>query len=432
MAEQLSSSNMEFIQIGEWLYLFGGYGYDAVSDGWITHPKLTVVNVPGAIAAIQNGTDLAPHFRQIEEEAFAVTGGQAGYIDGEFFLVGGQRFDGRYNPMNGPSFVQEYTDAIRRFKIADTAGQLSVEDFVETTDAQYLHKRDFNMLPQVFPDGSFGYTAFSGVFRPDIDLPWLQSVNVDPDGYAVIPDFGQLFNQYHTAHLAVYDQAYNVMHSLFFGGIGLYFIGEGGEVMLDSLVPFVKHVSRVTRTSDGLLSESILGLEMPGLLGASAEFIPVEGIPEAGLGIVDLGALPGEPVLVGHIFGGIESTQPNIFMQPTGSSDACNRVFRVLLHRGVSGESYSVTTPPPGLIHRAYPNPGREILIVEGKALAGQPLEVRLIDQRGGFVAEFGGQVGPDGKFETRVGLKALSPGLYFLSVQAGEVVEFKRIFIDQ
>lgn len=431
MAEQLSSSNMEFIQIGEWLYLFGGYGYDSILDDWVTHPKMTLINVPGAIEAIGNGGELSPHFRQIELEAFAVTGGQVGWIEEEFFLIGGQRFDGRYNPMNGPSYVQEYTDAIRRFRIVDANGQLSVEDYFETVDAQQLHRRDYNLAPQIFPNGTFGYTVFSGVFRPEIDLPWVHSVDVNPDGYAVIPDFQQLFNQYHTANLAVYDQANNAMHSLFFGGIALYFIDEGGEVLLDSLVPFVKHVSRVTRTSDGNLMESILELEMPGFLGASAEFLPLDGIAEAAPGIIDLNVLPETPVLVGYIFGGIDSSQPNIFRQATGSSDATNRVFRVLLHRGATGGSYEVALPSAGLIRRAYPNPGKEILMVEGAAEPNQILEIRLIDRQGQPIVKMDIRTGPDGNFETRLSLKALPAGLYFLSVQAGETVEFKRIVVE-
>ncbi len=345
IAEQLSSSNMEFIQIGEWLYLFGGYGYDSTRDDWVTHPHMTLVHVPGAIEAIRNGGDLSPHFRQMEEEAFAVTGGQLGWMEEEFFLIGGQRFDGRYNPMNGPSYVQKYTDAIRRFRIVEAEGKLAVADYVETVDSLQLHRRDYNLIPQVFPDGAFGYTAFAGVFRPETDLPWLHSVDVSPEGYVANPRFQQLFNQYHTANLAVYDRANRTMHSLFFGGIGLYFIGEEGDVLIDSLVPFVKHISRVTRTADGKLMESILELEMPGFLGASAEFLSLDGLAEAGPGIIDLNALPETPALVGYIFGGIDSSQPNIFRQPTGSSDATNRVFRVLLHRGAAGGYFEVVAP---------------------------------------------------------------------------------------
>ncbi|MBK8490623.1 MAG: T9SS type A sorting domain-containing protein [Saprospirales bacterium] len=431
IAEQLSSTNMEFIQVGEWLYLFGGYGYDAVSGAWITHPNLTVVNVPGAIAAIQSGGDLSPHFRQIEEDNFAVTGGQLGYIDGEFYLVGGQWFDGKYNPHNGPSFVQEYTNAIRRFKIVDTDGQLSVADFNETFDAQQLRRRDYNMLPQIFPDGDFGYTVFSGVFRPGVDLPWLNTVDVAPDGYSVIADFEQLFNQYHSAHLPIYDQTYNTMHSLFFGGIGLYFVDEEGAVMIDSLVPFVKHVSRVTRGPNGALMESLLDLQMPALLGASAEVVRVEGIPEAGMGVVDLQSLPNEPVLVGHIYGGIESTQPNIFMQTSGDSQASNRMFRVWVHKGVSGVAYSVSQPAAGLIKRHYPNPATDSLMLEGAVSPNQMVQVRLIDQKGQVVKEQEIKADPAGDFETRLGLKALSAGLYFLSVQAGDQVEMKRVVVE-
>lgn len=429
--EQLSSTNMQFQQAGEWLYIFGGYGYDAIADNWITHSKLTAIFLPGAIAAIQSGGDLNPHFLQMEDEVFGVTGGQLGYLDGEFFLVGGQRFTGRYNPNNGPSFVQEYTHAIRRFKIENDGAQLAMTDFSETVDVQHLRRRDYNMLPQVFPDGTQGYTVFTGVFRPDVDLPWLNTVDVTPDGYAVIADFEQLFNQYHSAHLAVYDAAYNVMHNHFFGGIALYYVDEEGNVMLDSLVPFTKSISRVSRMADGSLTESLLDFEMPALLGASAEFIPVETLTYTPNGVLDLQSLPNEPVLAGHIYGGIESTEANIFMQFSGSSVATNRIFKVWIHKGVSGESYAVTVPSAGLIRRYFPNPATDSLEVEGHAGENKMTRILLISQKGQIVRDQELRTREDGTFTTRLGLRSLPSGLYFLSVQSGGQTEVKRVVVE-
>jgi hypothetical protein len=431
LAGQLSSTNMQFQQVGDFLIVTGGYGYDETAADWITHPRLTVVNVPGLIAAIEAGADINPHFSSLEDEQMAVTGGQMGYLGGEFYLVGGQRFTGRYNPHNGPSFVQEYTYAIRKFKIAEDNGQMVVTDYVETVDAQHLRRRDYNMLPQVFPDGQEGFTVFSGVFRPDIDLPWLNTVDVRPDGYSVISDFEQLFNQYHTAHLPLYDETFNAMHNHFFGGIALYFVDGEGNVMLDSLAPFTKSVSRVTRLADGSMEESLLDWEMPALLGASAEFIPAAGIPETEHGVIRLQELPNEPVLAGHIYGGIESSQGNIFMQATGSSAASGRVFRVWIHKGVSGEAYLVSVPSPGLIKRYFPNPASDELIVEGAAAANQLIVVSLTGIKGQIMREQELRTASDGSFDTRLGLKSIPAGLYFLSVRAGAQTEVKRVLVE-
>ena len=87
----------------------------------------------------------------------AVTGGYLGLLNDEFYLVGGQRFMGRYNPMGpdfGPGFIQEYTNAIRRFRIADDGTErYAITDYEETVDTAELHRRDYNLVPQIFPNG---------------------------------------------------------------------------------------------------------------------------------------------------------------------------------------------------------------------------------------------------------------------------------------
>jgi len=59
LQEQLSSTNMEFHQEGDYLYLIGGYGYSNTSGDHITYPNLSAVDVPAVIHAIINGTTLS-------------------------------------------------------------------------------------------------------------------------------------------------------------------------------------------------------------------------------------------------------------------------------------------------------------------------------------------------------------------------------------
>ena len=116
---------------------------------------------------------------------------------------------------------------------------------------------------------------FSGVFQPDVDLPWLNTVDVDSTGYSVNNQFSQLLNQYHTAHLPVYDASVNAMHTVFFGGIGRYYVDSAtGLLKDDPNVPFVRTISRVTRYSNGTMDEVKTG-DMPGLMGSGAEFVPL-------------------------------------------------------------------------------------------------------------------------------------------------------------
>ncbi|MBK6725027.1 MAG: hypothetical protein IPG58_17725 [Acidobacteria bacterium] len=165
--EQLQSTNMQFIQRGKMLYLIGGYGYSKSIGNHITHNKLTAVKVDCLIAAIQKSGSMTACFRQISDPAFALTGGQIGRIGDNYFLVGGQKFDGRYNPMgpdHGPGFSQQYSEQIRKFRINDDQTLLSITKVESMTDKNNLHRRDFNMLPQIFANNEVGFTIFQACF----------------------------------------------------------------------------------------------------------------------------------------------------------------------------------------------------------------------------------------------------------------------------
>ena len=111
---------MEFYQKGKYLYLLGGYGYSATLGDHTTFSNLTAIDVPGTIDAVINNANLESYSRQITDPQFQVTGGRLEKINNTFYLVGGQKFLGRYNPMgpnHGPGFVQTYTDQIRKFNL---------------------------------------------------------------------------------------------------------------------------------------------------------------------------------------------------------------------------------------------------------------------------------------------------------------------------
>ena len=105
IAEQLQSTNMNFYQDGDTLYIVGGYAFSQTADDHITFDKLTTLNVSQVVDAIINGQSIDAMFKQTADPIFAVTGAQLGKIDDTFYLIGGHRFDGRYNPMNNPTFT---------------------------------------------------------------------------------------------------------------------------------------------------------------------------------------------------------------------------------------------------------------------------------------------------------------------------------------
>lgn len=187
--EQLESTNQNFYQRGGYLYVIGGYGYSATAADHITYPYLTAVDVNGLTNAIVNNSAINSFFRQITNQDFANTGGQLGYLDSVFYLVGGQRFDGRYNPMgpnNGPGFVQQYASSIKKFKINDDGTNIIITDYSSVEDTINLHRRDYNIAPQIFPSGDEGFTAFSGVFKQPNNEPFFDAINITDTGYSTL------------------------------------------------------------------------------------------------------------------------------------------------------------------------------------------------------------------------------------------------------
>lgn len=421
LREQLGSANFQFIQSDTLLYVIGGYAYAASADDHITHARLSVLHLPGLCAAIRAGTPIAPHIRTLTDERLRLTGGQLGLLHGRFLLVGGHKFMGVYNPIGpdfGPGFVQEYSNAIRSFRLIDTDGRLVLADYREVTDTLRLHRRDYNLVPQLFPGDSLGYTAFSGVFQHTERLPWLDAVDVRGDGFRVVPDFEQLLEQYHCARLAGYDSRSGKMHSLFFGGIGRYYFNDEGGLVDDINVPFVQTISRVTRGPDGRLQEFDTGLRMPGYLGAAAEFIPAENVPQLAPQLLDLGVLTG-PTRVGSIVGGIEARQDNFFFENEGEqSEASTRVWDVIL-TPQSALPRMVSCDRPLALQASY-DPGRRVVLLDACLPAATTCALSGTDARGNVFAT---QVQPGhaGRNTFKVPTGQLAPGSYLFQLRFGD-----------
>ncbi|MFZ4400889.1 MAG: hypothetical protein ACOYO1_12710 [Bacteroidales bacterium] len=353
LQEQLKSSNMEFYQRGDYLYLIGGYGYSESIDDHTTFSNLTAVNVPSVINAIITNTSISPYFRQINDSLFQVTGGELRMINNNFYLVGGQKFIGRYNPMgpdHGPGFVQEYTNQIRKFNIEDNSTSITVNHISVTTDETNLHRRDYNMVAQIMPNGQEGLIAFSGVFQTNLDLPFLNCVNIDSNGYTVNNSFTQYYNHYHCAVLPLYSSLNNEMHSVFFGGIAQYF-DDSGTLVQDNNVPFVKTIARVSRDANGKMAEYKLNVEMPALLGAGSEFIANESLAKYPNGVIKLDDIKNDTTIAGYIFGGISSTETNIFWVNDGTqSNANSQIYKVLLTRNPTSKLHVLNEQSTGTL----------------------------------------------------------------------------------
>jgi len=428
--EQLSATNFEFYQQDDYLYVIGGYGYSPSIGDHITHPGLIAIDVPATINAVKTNSDLSMHFRQLTDEEFAVTGGYLHYMNEVYYLVGGQRFDGRYNPMNMPTFVQEYTNAIRRFSLVDDGENIEVSHLEEWYDEANLHRRDYNAVAQIMPDGSQGITAFSGVFNA-LDLPFLNSVDISDEGYEVNNAFTQYYNHYHCGHIPLYSASANEMHTIFFGGMAQYYEVDG-ELIQDDNVPFVRTIAQVTRSADGSMAEYKLDSEMPDLLGSGAEFIAAENLPAYPNGVIDLDALEGDSILLGYIYGGIRSTDRNIFWINDGSqSEASSEILAVYLLMGNLTNTDQIEERTDELALTIYPNPSTGEINFRFRLKELSPIRIALSDENGKriFDKTFEMQNLKVGENVISIDLE-LAPGTYTTRLTVGERSQSQKVIL--
>ena len=334
LKEQLQATNFNFYQDEDTLYITGGYAYSETAQDHTTFPYLTSVSVSKLIQSIENQESIASNFKQVKNDFFAVTGAQLGKIGNTFYLVGGHRFEGRYNPQDRPTFVQTYVNSIRKFTINNADNQLSYANFEEWTDEFQLHRRDYNLIPQIYaPTNEFGYIISSGVFQKNADKPYLYPIEIKASGYEPKMNFYQYLSNYHSAHASFYDAKNQVNHTLFFGGISQYTI-ENGNLKSDEEVPFVKTISRLTRDAKGNYSEYAFATKMPEFVGSSTEFIPVHNSTFAAHSIVDLSSIENDSNLIGYIVGGLHSTTPNPFSNDvTDLTSSSNLIYEVWLNK---------------------------------------------------------------------------------------------------
>jgi hypothetical protein len=435
LREQLSSTNMEFFQHHETLLFVGGYGRSEVAQNHITYPYLTLVDVPALMNAVTsaNGTALIQHFQQIRDTFFAVTGGQLLPLADTFYLVGGHRFDGVYSA-NSANPTQFYTNAIRKFTLESLGNDMRVVHKSESVDELNLHRRDYNLTPQVFQNGENGLTAFSGVFQPGIALaPFLNIVEITPSGHAPVNGFNQYLANYHCAKIPLWAQSANETHTLFFGGISGYWLDGNDSLRKDNRLPFVKTISRVSRLQNGKYEEVPFAAELPWYTGTSAEFMLADGVPTLPNGMVDYDLLPMGEQLLGYIVGGIVTpdNQPNPFVTNTvGNTSASIRLIKVFLEK----KTTSNTVPQPlngyfDLGLTVSPNPAIDFWNVSLNLPRRAHCRATLQDALGRIVQRLDMGEHSAGAFGFDVATANLSVGAYWLTVNVdGVYMETKTV----
>jgi hypothetical protein len=378
VADPLRSANMQYIQNGDYLYMIGGYGYDSTASKFLTFPTLTAIHINTMIDAVINNKPIASCIRQVSDTNLRVCGGDLVKLGTEYYLMFGHNFSGRYtNDASAGLFKQTYCNRIKKFNLTDNGSTLTLSNFSYNVDTTNFHRRDLTTCPVVNPDGSFGMGAYGGVFQKNADMPYVEPILLTSNGTTTVKNYEQKMSQYTCAVLPVYDSETKIMYTTFFGGISLHDYNPGtGLVTRDTLLPFVSDITTLASFSNGSMEETVLPLQLPGLLGSNAKFVLNKSIAMYANEVINLKQLANTNQVVGYIIGGIHAQKGNF-----GQSTANNTIYRVYLKPvssvGIPDESSRIERIS------IFPNPASQNTIVEFNLKQEDHIRIRLTDLTG-------------------------------------------------
>lgn len=384
--DALKSTNPQYTQDGEILYIAGGYGKESAGGKFVTFPTLTAVKLPELVAKMLAGENPATAFLQMESPYLQVCGGEMDKLGDYFYLVGGHVFEGNYSQTQSASFTQTYTYEIRKFKLRVVANTVQILDYSAHRDETNLRRRDFTLAPQIQPNGKPALCLYGGVFRPNADLPYYNPVRITEDQiFQMDATYEQVFSQYTCPTVPLFDSLDGSMYTLFFGGLSVhYYDALSQQVKYDERVPFIRDISTFRRKADGSSREYLMPQRFDQLLGSNMLFVPEPEAPHFPNEVIKLRALQGK-TLVGYLFGGIQADIPNIT-----TSRASNRLFKVYVRPKNTVGVHGAAGLPPHFSLSPNPFSGTSVLRIEG-ATAIESLVLYHADGR--LLGHFGSDV---------------------------------------
>lgn len=411
IADPMRSTNMQYIQNGDHLYMIGGYGYDSVATMFVSFPKLTAVHVDNMINAVINAQPIAPTIRQVTDTNFSICGGDLGKIGSDFYLIFGHNFGGRYTDPPTPLFTQTYSDRIKKFNLSDDGTTIILSGFTYQVDTNNFHRRDLNTGPIIKPDGSMAIGAYGGVFRKDSLLPFREPVIINA-GSTVVTGYQQRMSCYTSALMPVYDSLTQIMYTTFFGGISLYdFNDTTGIIKRDSLVPFINDITTLTSHPSGMMEETILPVKFSGLLGSNAKFIPTKHVSSYVNEVIRLRDLPNTKILAGYMFGGIRAQQGNF-----GSSSANDTIYRIFITPnnivGLEEEINSIRNV------QLFPNPANITSTLLFTLKNSGQVRISLLDITGKEIMQITNEGLQKGNQKFMINTSKLSAGIYICKIR--------------
>ena len=368
---QLATSNVEFLEDGDTLYLIGGF--NTTDDiHWITLSTITAINVPGMINAIKaNNTNLAKFVTSMTGPAqFKVTGGQLGKIGNDFYLTFGQDCYGD-NYCGGVGGGQVYSNSIFQFSADPTLSSFSMLNTATHADSDNSgwRRRDYTLVP--FMQGNTQtLLALGGPFTQDSNPNpaevWTNTIEFNGNLQANGSFLNQQANQYFSPALSMYSASRNVSYVATFSGLSNLYWSPTGLVN-DATTPYGNILDLIgydatTGSAQEYANFQPMCSGQPLVsclyMGLAGIFIPV---PNAGYydsrHILQLDMLPRNTnTLIGYVYAGLLSPDQNIFTSvppPNGPSYTTNKVYAVYVTPSGSGPASwkNITNMYPGIPH---------------------------------------------------------------------------------
>ena len=425
IADPMRSTNMQYIQEGNYLYMVGGYGYDSVASLFVSYPKLTAIHVDNMINAVISASPIASTIRQVTDTNFSICGGDLGKIGSSYYLIFGHNFGGRYTDPPSPLFTQTYSDRIKKFNLTDDGITITLSGFTYQVDTNNFHRRDLNVGPIVKPDGSLAIGAYGGVFRKDSNLPFREPITISASGTTINSSYLQVMQQYTCALMPIYDSATQKMYTTFFGGISLYDFNDTTSIIKrDSLVPFVNDITTMTVSSSGFTEETILPVKFHGLLGSNAKFVPTKNISTYSNEVIRIRDLPNTKILAGYLYGGIRALDANF-----GNSSANDTVYRIFItpNNNTSIEEFNSIQNT-----QLFPNPSNQSTTLLFTLKNTEEISISLLDVTGKKVLDIAKEEMQKGNQKININSSKLNAGIYICKIQSNSGERMMKLVVGR
>lgn len=336
--EMLRFTTAQYIQLGETLYLYGGYGALDNAVEWTTKPSVMSADLEEIKDALLASQPLDDTMFSMQTAPLArAAGGIIVKLGDKFALVGGSNFTGDYGlgvDQVSP-FQNQYTRAVHVF---DPGVSMTTPD-ESFFDGYALRRRDGNVMPVTLPDGNGGtkpgFVVAAGVFRNGFDI-WEEPLlyGVGDSAVHFEQTFLQKANQYETANVSLYSESDAENRIIIFGGITYWLYDEKFGWFQDFTFPWTDQISEYSITNGQFVMDSEEVIGRTPLPFTNTHTILRSNIPQNGNGQILIDDMPHNEILIGKIYGGLFAQEP----APAPTTFASSTVYNLYMTVGVPGD----------------------------------------------------------------------------------------------